>query len=146
MLAIVRASKPTATAAIAVATAAALRKERSAVPPPPHRSSSIDHRRSLSSNKLGWHDVGGDRGLRGEPLTGIEPGHVEPPLAHWEKRSHALIGLLVERCVGKALRGFRGGERIYIQNRRRPEQSSDVVRTFFRLITFWSEAWPWMGV
>ena len=100
MLAIVRASKPTATAAIAVATAAALRKERSTAPPPhPSRNGSIGSRRGLSGNKLGWHDVGGERGLRGEPLAGIEPGHVEPPLAHWEKRAHALLGILVAKCV-----------------------------------------------
>ena len=73
---------------------------------PLHRNSSTYNSSSSSSsriddgnNKLGWHDVGGDRGLRGERLVGIEPGRAEPPLAHWEKRSHALLGLLVARCV-----------------------------------------------
>ena len=97
MLAVVRAAKPTATTALVVATSAALRKTRASI----HRSnSSINNSyNSNSNNKLGWHDVGGDRGLQGQPLVGIEPGHVEPPLAHWEKRSHALLGLLVARCV-----------------------------------------------
>ena len=72
---------------------------------PLHRNSSTynsNSRRMIddgNNNKLGWHDVGGDRGLRGERLVGIEPGRAEPPLAHWEKRSHALLGLLVARCV-----------------------------------------------
>ena len=95
MLAVVRVARPTATAAVAVATAAAFRKARTTS----HRSnSSINNSyNSNSNNKLGWHDVGGDRGLQGQPLVGIDPGRVEPPLAHWEKRSHALLGLLVAR-------------------------------------------------
>ena len=65
------------------------------------KSSSISKSsKSISNNsKLGWHDVGGDRGLLGERLEGIEPGRVEPPLAHWEKRAHALLGILVAKCV-----------------------------------------------
>ena len=105
MLWIVRAAKPTATAAVAVATAAAFRQARATVPL--HRNSSSNNSINKNSsnnsnninNKLGWHDVGGERGLQGEPLVGIETDYVEPPLAHWEKRSHALLGLLVARCV-----------------------------------------------
>ena len=104
MLAVVRAARPTnATAAITVATTAALtRTARGATGGdgmgPLQRNITICNS-IYNSSKLGWHDVGGDRGLQGEPLVGIEPGRAEPPLAHWEKRSHALLGLLVARCV-----------------------------------------------
>ena len=108
MLSIARALRPTARA-----TRATLRGARVKAMPL-HRSINIDNSScnssrstisesstigNSSSGKLGWHDVGGDRGLLGERLEGIEPGRVEPPIAHWEKRAHALLGILVAKCV-----------------------------------------------